>query len=104
MPKIIRLTLFKIPEDAAVEETIKIYSTLTRDALKDDKQYISVAKAERTYKDDRNQGFTLVARTVFNSVEDMNYYDKDCEAHKKIKALVGPKVAGPPLVVYMDAE
>jgi hypothetical protein len=34
MPKIIRLTLFKIPEDAAIQEAVKKYSTLTQDAVK----------------------------------------------------------------------
>jgi hypothetical protein len=34
----------------------------------------------------------------------MAYYDNECKAHDEIKALLKPKVAGPPLVVYMDAE
>jgi hypothetical protein len=63
-----------------------------------------VASAEPTYKDDRNQGYTLVTRAVFDSIEDMAYYDNECKAHDEIKALLKPKVGGPPLVVYMDAE
>lgn len=34
MPKILRLTLFKIPDAAHVEEAVKKYSTLTQDAVK----------------------------------------------------------------------
>jgi hypothetical protein len=34
MSKIIRLTLFKIPEAAHIEEAIAKYSTLTQDAIK----------------------------------------------------------------------
>jgi hypothetical protein len=32
----------------------------------------------------------------------MDYYDNECAAHNEIKALLKPKVAGPPLVVYMS--
>lgn len=45
----------------------------------------------------------MVARTQFASKEDMNFYDNGCEAHGAIKALLKPKIGGPPLVVYMDA-
>lgn len=45
----------------------------------------------------------MVARTVFESKEDMDFYDKECEAHAAIKAALGPKVVAPPLVVFMDA-
>jgi hypothetical protein len=44
----------------------------------------------------------MVARTIFESKEDMDYYDNECEAHVAIKAILKPKVASPPLVVYMD--
>jgi hypothetical protein len=46
----------------------------------------------------------MVARTVFESKEDMDFYDNECVAHGEIKALLKPKVAAPPLVVYMDAQ
>lgn len=63
-----------------------------------------MAVANPTREDPRNQGYTMLARTVFESKEDMDYYDNECEAHIAIKALLKPKVAGPPLVVYMDAN
>lgn len=44
-----------------------------------------------------------MARTVFDSKADMDYYDNECEAHTAIKAFIKPKVEGPPLVIYMDA-
>jgi hypothetical protein len=62
-----------------------------------------MAAANPTYEDPRSQGYTLVARTVFESKEDMDYFDNECEAHGAIKAQFKPKAAGPPLVVYMDA-
>ncbi|CAO2655792.1 Nn.00g045950.m01.CDS01 [Neocucurbitaria sp. VM-36] len=102
MSKIVRLTLFKISEPAAIQDAIQKYSTLSNDAVKDGKQYIQLASATPTHDDPRSQGYTLVARTVFGSKSDMDYYDNECQAHTAIKALVKPKVAGPPLVVYMD--
>ncbi|KAF2130529.1 hypothetical protein P153DRAFT_288805, partial [Dothidotthia symphoricarpi CBS 119687] len=69
----------------------------------DGKPYIETATASPTHEDPRNQGYTLVCRTVFASKEDMAFYDDGCEAHAAIKAFAKPKVAGPALVVYMDA-
>ena len=71
--------------------------------LQDGKPYIQMAAANTPHDDPRSQGYTLVARTVFASKADMDYYDNECEAHAGIKALLRPKVSGPPLVVYMDA-
>lgn len=34
MPNIVRLTLFKIPDPAVIQEAIQKYSTLTQDAVK----------------------------------------------------------------------
>jgi hypothetical protein len=104
MPKIIRLTLLKIADAETIQQAIVKYSTLTQDAKKDGKPYIQMAAANATREDPRNQGYTMVARTIFESKEAMDYYDNECEAHGAIKALLKPKVGGPPLVVYMDAE
>jgi hypothetical protein len=63
-----------------------------------------MADAKPTHDDPRNKGYTLVARTVFESKEDMDFYDNECGAHGEIKAVLKGKVVdGPPLVVYMDA-
>jgi hypothetical protein len=72
-------------------------------AKQDGKPYIQMAAANAPHEDPRSQGYTLVARTVFASKADMDYYDNECEAHAGIKALLRPKVEAPPLVVYMDA-
>jgi hypothetical protein len=103
MSRIMRITLFKLPDPAAVQEAIEKYSVLGQTALKDGKPYIQMAAANTPHEDPRSQGYTLVARTVFASKADMDYYDNECEAHEGIKAFIKPKVAGPPLVVYMDA-
>ncbi|KAF2642576.1 hypothetical protein P280DRAFT_395276 [Massarina eburnea CBS 473.64] len=104
MPKILRLTLFKIPNPAHVQEAIAKYATLPNDAVKDGKPYIQMAAANHAHDDPRNKGYTLVARTVFASKEDMDFYDNECAAHGEIKATLKAKVVdGPPLVLYMDA-
>lgn len=33
----------------------------------------------------KEQGYTFVARSVFKNKEDMEYYDKECEAHLAFK-------------------
>ncbi|KAJ4991983.1 stress responsive a b barrel domain-containing protein [Stagonosporopsis vannaccii] len=103
MSQIARMTLFKLTDAAAIKEAIQKYSTLTQDAVKDGKPYIQQATAHQPYDDPRTQGYTLVARTIFKSKADMDYYDNECEAHAAIKAFIKPKIGGPPLVVYMDA-
>ncbi|KAF3006446.1 hypothetical protein E8E13_002646 [Curvularia kusanoi] len=103
MSKIVRMTLFKLSDTAVIKEAIQKYSTLTQDAVKNGERYIEQATAHQPYDDPRTQGYTLVARTVFKSKADMDYYDNECEAHAAIKSYIKPKAGGPPLVVYMDA-
>lgn len=50
----------------------------------------------------RNQGFTVAANTVFSSLDDMKYYDEDCDAHKTIKAYLKPRIQGV-MTVYHEA-
>ncbi|KAJ4295314.1 hypothetical protein N0V90_007325 [Kalmusia sp. IMI 367209] len=103
MPPIVRLTLFKIPDAAVVQQAVNKYSTLSQEAVKDGNQYIQISAGHVTHQDSRSRGYTFVARTVFLSKEDMEYYDNEDAAHREIKALLKGKVEdGPPLVIYMD--
>jgi hypothetical protein len=70
--------------------------------VQDGKNYIQLAQANATYDDPRSQGYTMLARCIFESKEDMDYYDTQDEAHAKIKAHFKPKVNSPPLVIYSD--
>jgi hypothetical protein len=74
------------------------------DTRQDGKPYISMAQATPTHDDPRSQGYTLVARTVFESKADMDFYDQECDVHKEIKAMFKGKVAGPPCMLYMDLK
>ena len=50
-------------------------------------------------------GFTFVAMTRFDSLEDVKYYDEECEAHKVLKAFAYDKVQQPwetPLTVFFE--
>lgn len=42
----------------------------------------------KSIPDSRNKGFNLSVKTTFASLEDMQYYDQECEAHKALKAVV----------------
>lgn len=39
--------------------------------------------------DPRSQGYTLVSKTEFASLEDLKFYDDECAAHGELKGLVG---------------
>jgi len=92
MAGIIRITMFKIPSKANQEKFLDLYRTLSSTAIKDGKPYILSLVAGQAIEDARSQGYTLVAKSEFKSLEDMKYYDDGCEAHQTLKA--GAKTLG----------
>lgn len=58
--------------------------------MQDGKPYILSAAVGTSIDDPRNKGFNISVKTTFASVEDMKYYDTECEAHKALKAVAGP--------------
>lgn len=62
------------------------YRVLSANATKDGKPYILSLHAGPIFEDPRSQGYTFAAKSEFASVEDMKYYDDECEAHKTLKA------------------
>ena len=68
----------------------------------DGKPYILRCVAGPAVADARSQGYTLGAQTTFASIEDMRYYDEQCEAHAALKAVAKGKVEPPPLMVCFD--
>ncbi|KAJ9632236.1 hypothetical protein H2203_000640 [Taxawa tesnikishii (nom. ined.)] len=99
-----RITMFKVPDPANVQPILDKYSSMLEEARKDGKPYILKAEANRTIGDPRNQGYAICARTTFASLEDMKYYDEECEAHKSLKATAKGKVDPPPLVLYFEVD
>ncbi|KAJ5224055.1 hypothetical protein N7468_008597 [Penicillium chermesinum] len=89
MAPIERITLFKIPNEADVQRLLNQYKVLASTATKDGKPYILSAAVGRSIDDPRNKGWNVSAKTTFASLDDMKYYDNECEAHKALKALAG---------------
>lgn len=90
MAPIERITLFKIPNDEDLNCVLEQYKTLAKTAVKDAKPYILSTAVGKSFPDPRNKGFNLSVKTTFASLDDMKYYDSECEAHKALKAVAGP--------------
>ncbi|KAL2005706.1 hypothetical protein VTN00DRAFT_10199 [Thermoascus crustaceus] len=82
--------MFKIPNEVDRDRVLEQYKVLAKTAVKDGKPYITSITAGPTVPDPRNKGFNLAVKTTFASLEDMRYYDTECEAHRALKAVVGP--------------
>jgi len=118
--------MFKFPKPEDIDAALAQYAELPKQAQKDGKPYILECKAYKAHEDPRSQGFTFAARMKFASLEDMRYcrkrsgrrvigvgcadrcrgcrfYDEECEGHKMLKSVVGPRQQGV-MVVYMDDE
>lgn len=107
MAPIERITLFNIPSEADQNRVLEQYKVLAQTARKvrlplnpiprrarltnqDGKPYILNAAVGRSVDDPRNKGFNISVKTTFASMDDMQYYDTECEAHKALKAVAGP--------------
>ena len=98
-----RITLFKIPSKEGQARLTDIYRGMPQRALKDGKPYILSATVGPTYDDARNQGYNLAALTVFESVEDMKYYDNECAAHAELKQVARTLYEGVMMVYFQNA-
>lgn len=56
------------------------------DDPQDGKPYIQSVTAGPTKLDQRAQGYTFAAISVFSSEDDMVYYDNKCTTHAELKA------------------
>ena len=70
--------------------------------MQDGKPYIVAVEAGQTKDDARNQGYTVCAKSTFASMEDFDYYDKTCEAHKKIRAFAASVNQGSMMVFFQS--
>ncbi|KAL3421546.1 stress responsive a b barrel domain-containing protein [Phlyctema vagabunda] len=99
-----RVTLFNIPRPDDITTLIEQYRTLQKTAFKDGKPYVVDLQAGPTLQDARTQGYTLAVRTAFHTLDDMRYYDNECEAHKAFKRAAASKREGDVLVVYFEDQ
>jgi hypothetical protein len=74
----------------------------TNTQSQDGKPYILSLQAGPLFEDARSAGFTFAAKSEFKSVEDMKYYDADCEAHKVLKANAKTLGIEGMMMVYYD--
>ena len=54
--------------------------------------------------DPRSQGYTIVSKSEFASLDDMKYYDADCEAHASVKKHIMSAGCEGVLTVYTKPE
>ncbi|PSN70807.1 hypothetical protein BS50DRAFT_570287 [Corynespora cassiicola Philippines] len=95
-----RVTLFKIPDVENQEKLLAMYKTAQQKALKDGQPYIVAVDAGQTRDDARNKGFTVCAKTTFASMEDFEFYDKQCPAHSEIKKFASSVNEGSMMVYF----
>ncbi|CAG7562618.1 unnamed protein product [Fusarium equiseti] len=85
MSPVTRVTLFKVPSEKDQQHLVDLYKQMPQKAVKDGKPYIASVEAGKANPDQRAQGFTVVAISRFNSQEDFNFYDTQCEAHLELR-------------------
>lgn len=75
------------------------------DTTQDGKPYILSMTAGPAEANERSQGYTFVAKSEFASVEDMKFYDDECEVHMELKKTVmSLQLDGKPLMVYLKPK
>lgn len=62
-----------------------LWPPCTRTTKQDGKPYILSLSVGPAEDDPRSQGYTIVSKSEFSSLEDMTYYDTECEAHAGVK-------------------
>ncbi|KAK0269942.1 hypothetical protein LTR35_014408 [Friedmanniomyces endolithicus] len=97
-----RITCFKIKNETDIQGILDQYEHLSKTNQKDGKPYILETSAHKAIDDPRNSGYNLVAVTKYASMEDVKYYDEECEAHKQLKAFATGKLEGPPLAFHLE--
>lgn len=70
--------------------------------MQDGKPYILSCEAGHTAQDARAQGYTVAAKTTFRSKEDFDFYDKECSAHKALRAIAASKSQGSMMVYFQS--
>ncbi|PHH91913.1 hypothetical protein CDD83_9780 [Cordyceps sp. RAO-2017] len=95
-----RVTLFKIPKPEDQQHLLSIYKQMPEKAVKDGKPYILSVTAGTAKPDQRAQGYTVAVISVFQSVDDMTYYDNECQAHAELKSFAKTVHQGAMMVFF----
>ncbi|KAI1624167.1 hypothetical protein EDD37DRAFT_609178 [Exophiala viscosa] len=91
-----RVTMFQVAKEEDIDAVVAQYDILRSTAEKNGAPYIVANEAARVINssEERSQGFTVIAITTFKSKEDVEYYDKGCAAHKKLREFVATRRNG----------
>ncbi|KLU92636.1 hypothetical protein MAPG_11581 [Magnaporthiopsis poae ATCC 64411] len=95
-----RLTLFKIPNEDDQKKLLDIYRQMPTKAVKDGKPYIKSVSAGTSQQDQRAQGYTVAVTSIFESEDDLLYYDNECAAHAELKAFARTVHQGSMMVYF----
>ncbi|KIX98494.1 uncharacterized protein Z520_05795 [Fonsecaea multimorphosa CBS 102226] len=97
-----RMTFFKVFDpEAHNDDLIEKYNILRETNKKDGKPYIRSIIAKPTIANRLDNGYNFVAITTFDSLEDLEFYDKECPAHKKLKEFSNQVTERPPQSVWI---
>ncbi|KAK5991015.1 Fusaristatin A biosynthesis cluster protein [Cladobotryum mycophilum] len=102
--RIHRITMFKLPKVEDQQSLLEKYKDLVATNSKDGKPYILSTFIGPAEADPRSQGFTLVSKTEFASMEDMKYYDEACPAHQRIKDYIRTLTLEGMVTVYFKPQ
>ncbi len=115
MATVHRITMLKVPIDSDIDVLGSRYAGLVEEAVKvrlywpypilcpcvyraeiiqDGGRYIRGVSCGRLNGDMFSKGFTFAVCTEFASLTDMEYYVKDCSAHKQIQLAADGMVEG----------
>ncbi|KAI5464574.1 hypothetical protein BGZ63DRAFT_421585 [Mariannaea sp. PMI_226] len=95
-----RITMFKIPKKDDQAKLLDRYTVLGAEQQKDGKPYILSMIAGPAEEDVRSQGYTVVSKTEFASLDDMKYYDTECKAHDDLKVYLKTLTVDGIMTVY----
>lgn len=81
------------------------HARIATNQTQDGRPYILSMTCGRAEASERAQGYTFVAKSEFASVEDMEFYDNDCELHMELKkTAMTLQMGGIPLMVYFKPQ
>lgn len=98
-----RVTQFKIASAEGRARLLEMYRKMPSTALKNGKPYILSVSAGEAYEDARTQGFTIAAISTFASLDDMKYYDNECQAHAALRSVARSLHEGVMVTYFQNA-
>jgi hypothetical protein len=101
-----RVTLFKVPKSEHIDQVLQAYEVLKKEAkrvyrrfilhasnkstesLQNGEPYIvsNAARKVLNTSSPLSEGYTIMSQSIFKNHSDHDFYDRECTAHKKLKA------------------